>query len=112
MNKCIDCLHWHSSGDQPYQGYCITSATCVNTKNHPRFTPKAEVNPIPEMRLRQGGDIQAKGRTAFISDEDIVKALQSRQRETPLYQDMRTLTDESKKELRKERRKKSVPENS
>jgi len=101
MKDCINCIHWHPTGEKDYQGYCTTSINCVNSKSRPRFTPKTEVKPISEIRLRQGSEDGIKGQTAFMSDEDYAKAHYNKQKQNPTYPDMRQLTEESKKELRK-----------
>lgn len=60
---------------------------------------KDEAKPIPGI-MKIGGEDKIRGRNV-VSDENIVKAHQNRQRHTPIYPDMRTLTDESKKLLRR-----------
>jgi len=109
MKDCIDCIHWKSTGEEDYQGNCgLYSVTCItaifNHKTPTNFTNKNESNPVSELKS-EGGDSRVKRSTAFPSDKELVKAQLSRQRQTPLYLDMRTLTDKSKKELRKRRRK-------
>ena len=101
--NCIECAHWKSTGKE----HCgLYSLTCTNSKTHPNFLGKSEVKFIPKIRLNQGGRNKVKGQTAFINGEELSKALQSRARDIPMYPDMRQLTDESKKELRRIRRRK------
>ena len=98
MKECNDCIHWHSTGTEPYQGYCMTSAECVNAKNHPRFLDKND-EPIPE--IKHWSTDKVRGHIAFTNTDS---AGISRKRQSPVYPDVRTLTDESKKLLRKRRK--------
>lgn len=104
MRNCLDCIHWHITGPQPYQGECHISINCINSETRPRYTPRDTVGPISEIKLRQGGRDEVKG-TSVISDEDLVKAQRSKQRQNPIHPDMRQLTDESKQLMRKRRKK-------
>ena len=106
MKYCIDCTHWKSTGTEPHQGCCgLRSISCINSSSKPNFLDKEDVKHIPE-RLKKGDRDKVKGQTAFINGEELAKALQSRQRDIPMYPDMRQLTEESKKELRRVRRRK------
>lgn len=99
--KCFDCSHWKQTGLEPYQGYCIVSGECANAVMHgrppTRFLSKDEIKPISEIILK-GGENRTKG--TGMSNEDLVKAKQMRQRQNPVRPDIRTLTEESKKMLR------------
>ena len=101
--ECINCIYWHSTGREPYQGGCIVSINCINSENRPRFTPRDKVDPISEIKLRQGGKYEIK-ETSIMSDEDFIKAQQSKKRQNPIHPDVRQLTDESKQLMRKRRK--------
>ena len=109
MKHCIDCYFWESTGTEPYRGYCkLGSVNCItaifNHQSPTRFLGKNNVKPISEPI--KGGKDETKGRIAFMTDEEMVKAHQNRRKQNPIYPDMRTLTEESKAELRKLRREK------
>ena len=104
MRICIDCIHWKPTGERPYEGFCMTSVICTNSESHlSRFTSKTEMS-IPK-KIFMTGEPKVKGRIAFMTNEDLTKAIYSKQKQSPEHPDMRELTDESKKELRKGRRK-------
>ena len=108
MKKCIDCYFWDSTGTEPYQGYCrLGSADCITAIfNHRPATRFLDKNVELISKPMKGGKGETKGRIAFMTNEDMVKAHQNKQRQNPTYPDTRILTDESKEMLRKERRKK------
>ena len=98
---CLNCAHWKDDGCALQSVDCITAL--FNNKKPTRFLAKDEVEPVSE--IKQGGDVyKAKNDLAFMTDEYLVKAQQSRQRQNPMYPDVRTLTDESKKQLRKRKK--------
>ncbi len=111
---CIDCIHWHSTGDEEYQGYCYSSECSTAVCNHKtltRFMSKNEVDPISEIKLKQGGrgEIKITNMSTLslevkMSDEDFVKARCSKKRQNPIHPDVRELTDESKQLTRKRRK--------
>ena len=94
MKDCIDCAHW----DQECN---LQSVNCICSKSHSNFMLKDEVKPISMIRLNQDSKHKIKGRAIFFSDEEIEKAIHSRNRNRPSYPDMRELTDGSKKLLRR-----------
>ena len=104
MRKCVDCSHWKQTGEEDYQGHCgLYSITCINTINHPSFLTNDKVELVSEIRINQGEINKIKGTIAWI---DTNSATTSRKKQFSSYPDMRQFTDESKKELRKQRRKK------
>ena len=104
MSKCFKCHFWKQTGEEMYQGKCtLSSISCItavfNGKPPTRFLKKEDVV-LVELKLEQGKRI-AKGRTIFMTDDDLVEALRNKQRITPTYPGGAELTDESKKMLRK-----------
>ena len=114
MKKCIDCIHWNSTGEQEYQGHCIISVECVNSKNHPRYLNKKDVIiPIYKPKLKHEDNIEIKTRSMTIpqvrhvmSNKELANAAENRRTQNPDYPDIRTLTDESKKKIRELKRRK------
>ena len=111
--NCIDCIFWHSTRLESYQGYCIISIDCINLPKRPRFVNKYEVvqRELAEQKksiseIKSSHDIGIKGKIAFIDTES---ASITRRQQSVVYPDMRQLTDKSKEELRKLRRRKNVP---
>ena len=103
MRKCIDCYFWYPTGLEPYQGYCkLGSIECItavfNHKPPTRFLEKDDDQTIPKPQRDEEGKI---GRRSIMSSEETADAQRSRMSNIPQYPDMRTLTDESKAELRK-----------
>ena len=101
MKICIDCAQWNQTGQEPHQGHCgLYSVACEMSKNKPRFLEKDMVKPIKIIR-----HVVSKIKGRLMSEEELAMAAQNRKIQRPLYPDMRELTDESKKVMRKRRKK-------
>ena len=105
MSKCFECHFWKQEAELP-QGYCgLGSVTCItavfNGKPATRFMKKSEVKPISEPK--RSNENKVKGQTIFMTNKALVVAQQNKQRQVVQYPDMKELTDESKKQMRKRR---------
>ena len=106
--KCVDCVHWKQTGEEPYQGNCwmysgICATAVMNKTTLPWFLKKEDAKIIREPI---GDDVRkVKKNEIFMNDEEYVKAQRNRQSQPVLYPDMRQLTDESKKLVRGGRKK-------
>ena len=109
MRECLDCYFWKQ--DAETQGHCgIFSVSCItavfNKTTLTRFLEKTEVTPVSEPKSIGGEDEKkVKGEGVFMGAEYLTSAQRNRQSQGTTYADMRELTDESKKMVRKRRKK-------
>jgi len=104
-NKCWDCGHWKSKGNgELYAGRCmLQSCDCataiINRTKPPYFLPKELIvgTKLPIIVRQNSMDGYS------MSVKALVGASENRNRQNPMMVDVRELTDESKKELSRDR---------
>ena len=109
MLKCKECNFWNQTGEEQYRGYCgLYSVNCITEVTHgrtpTRFMDKDEAITISALRLKGSEKYNMESSPIFMSNEHRTKALENRRRNTPIYPDMSELTDESRRMLRRLRR--------
>ena len=90
--KCSNCFF--------YQGadMCL-SIECMNSKTHPRFLSRENVDPLPKKEDKRNYAVYGK-QAAWI---DLDQAMLIRSMHVVTYPNMKELTDDCKKQLRKRR---------